>query len=73
MKGRFLIDLLPVVPLQFLDVGKKSRLFFLIKFIRIFVGIEFLDPHAIVALITYYNIEVRIRRLIATDPVAANS
>lgn len=73
LKGHFIYDLLPVIPLQFIDLGEHTKRFYLIKLIRIFIGIEFLDPSAIAELITYYNINVRIKRLIDTDPVAANS
>ena len=52
--------------------GEES-LFYLIKIIRIFIGIDFLNPGAISEFITYYNIEIRIKKLIENDEIAAES
>ena len=74
MKGHFLLDLIPVIPLQLLEVSEQARaIFYIIKFIRIFIGIEFLSPGAIAEYITDYNIDVRIKNMIEKDNEAAES
>lgn len=40
LKGQFLYDLIPIIPLEFLPLNGNERRFFLIKLIRILNGIN---------------------------------
>ena len=40
LKGQFIYDLLPVIPLEFLPLKGQERRFFLIKLMRIYTGIK---------------------------------
>lgn len=48
VRGGFFWDLLPVLPLQLVEAGEGSQYFYLIKIIRLYIGLDFLDPSAIV-------------------------
>lgn len=67
------MDLIPVIPLQFIHIAGEERNFYLIKIIRIFIGIDFLNPGAIAEYITYFNIYIRIKKMIENDLFAAES
>jgi len=47
-KGFLFWDLLPVLPLQLVEAGGGGRYFYLIKIIRLYIGLDFLDASAIV-------------------------
>ena len=72
IKGKFLIELVPLLPLQFLNLNGEEKKFYLIKIIRIFYGINNLDPSAIAERVTYLNLE-RIKKLIQQNEDLANS
>lgn len=70
-KGWFLIDLIPCIPLQLVDLGGKEKDFYLIKNMRMYIGMSFLNIQAIMRFINYYNCEVRLANLIKNDPIKA--
>lgn len=51
----------------------KERFFYIIKLLRIHIGFTLLDPHALAEFVTSLNINVRIKKMIETDPVTADS
>lgn len=70
LKGQFIIDLIPFLPLQLIPLNGDEKMFYLIKLIRIGTGIEFLNPQQISEYLTKFNIE-RIQKMIQIDPTSA--
>lgn len=64
LKGSFIFELIPIIPLQFLPLNGEERNFYLVKVIRIAIGIEYADPTAITEKLTSMNLK-RIRKMIA--------
>jgi len=52
-----------VLPLQLLEVGPGGEYFYLIKTIRLYIGLDFLDPSAIVQTLQHFN-QRRLRSMI---------
>lgn len=55
------MDLIPCLPFQLMDLGGDEKLFFIIKVMRIFIGIDFIDITTMLSYITNYNIHVRLK------------
>ena len=70
-KNLFIIDLIPCIPLQLIDLGGQEKDFYLIKNMRLYIGMSFLNVQAIMRFINYYNSEVRLTNLIKNDPIKA--
>lgn len=68
ISGYLIFDLLPCLPLQLMDLGGDEKLFYIIKVMRLYIGIEFIDISAMLRYITAYNIKVRLKRLIDKHP-----
>ena len=63
IKGHFLFELLPLIPLQFVSLGGQEKLFYLIKIMRIARGLESMDPTQITEKLTEFNLN-RIKKII---------
>lgn len=72
IRGYFIFDLIPCLPLQLLDLGGDEKLFYIVKVMRIYIGIEFIDISAMLSYITDYNIHVRLKRIIDHYPIEAS-
>ena len=53
--GPFIIELIPVVPLQLLPMGGDENRLYIIKLIRIIYGISHVDPSKIYEALTLFN------------------
>lgn len=71
LRGWFIIDVIPCIPLQSIDMGGAEIDFYLIKNMRLYIGMSFLNVQAIMRFVNYYNCEVRLANLIKNDPVKA--
>lgn len=69
--GYFVFDLIPCLPLQLLNLNGEEKLFYIIKVMRLYVGIQFIDISAILSYITDYNIHVRLKNIIDNHPIEA--
>ena len=65
VRGFFVWDLLPVLPLQLIGmgVGEHTKYFYLIKIVRLYIGLDFLDASAIVQTLQHFNRQ-RLRNMI---------
>ena len=70
--GPFIIELIPVVPLQLLPMGGDENRLYIIKLIRIIYGISHVDPSKIYEALTLFNQE-RIKKILEDDYIKANS
>ena len=64
LQDRFLFDLIPCLPFQLIDLGGDEKAFYIIKVMRLYIGIEFIDISAMINYIQNYNIKVRLKKLI---------
>lgn len=55
LKSEFLTDLIPIIPLQIIDLGGNQRFFYLIKIIRLVKGLNVYDVPEIVSKIKFFN------------------
>ena len=72
MQGYFIFDLIPCIPLQYIDMDGEEKIFYLLKIMRMYVGIQFMDISAIIAYIGKYNSKIRLKKMIETNPFKAN-
>ena len=40
LRGQFLFDLIPILPLEFIPLGGQERRFMLIKLVRLYTGLK---------------------------------
>jgi len=72
LKSRFIYDLIPLLPLQFIEVDRLQREFYLVKVMRIFVAFKEIDPHAVMGWIKRLQ-KMRMESLIINHPQFANN
>lgn len=72
LSGNFVFDVIPCIPLQYVNIGGREKMFYLIKIMRLYKGIQFMDVSAMVAYLGNYNTKVRLQNMINNDPVKAN-
>lgn len=72
LKGSFIFELLPLIPLQFLELNGEEQIFYIVKIMRIFIGLDYADPSAITQKLQSINLN-RIKNLIESNPDLANS
>lgn len=70
-KNQFILDFIPCLPLNLINLNGKEKYFYLIKIMRLYVGMSFLNVQAIMRWINKYNCEVRLANLIKNDPIKA--
>mmetsp|Transcript_8274 Transcript_8274/g.12665 ORF Transcript_8274/g.12665 Transcript_8274/m.12665 type:complete len:275 (-) Transcript_8274:174-998(-) len=69
-RGTFIWDLVPLLPLQMLDLNGYERLFFIIKIMRLVIGFRIFSVPKIMALIKGFY-KQRMEQLIETNPQIA--
>lgn len=72
LRGEFLFDLIPLIPLVALDLGGYERLFYLIKIIRLVNGFQVFSVPVIMEKIKLLN-KKRLMTIIENDPVLAEN
>lgn len=72
LKGSFIFEVIPILPFQFLPLNGNERRFYLIKIMRIGIGIGYFDPSAIMEKVTFLNLK-RIKNMIERQPELAQS
>jgi len=68
LKGKFLWEFIPLVPLQLLDLNGQEHHFFLIKCLRIIVGFETINVTSIMDVIKRIQAK-RLDIMIEDDPI----
>ena len=72
LKGNFMMDMIPLIPLQWISLPKnRDRLFYLIKTMRIVQGFILFDVRGIVRAVKKAN-RKEIKRICREDPVLAD-
>ena len=72
VKGDFIFDFVPLLPLVWLDLGGKERLFYLIKIVRLINGFKVFSVPAIMQKIKYFA-KKKMEKIIQDDPVEAEN
>lgn len=68
IQGYFVFDLIPCIPFQFIDLDGEEKLFYLLKIMRLYVGIQAFDISAIISFVGNYNTKIRIKNIIENNP-----
>lgn len=72
IKGQFIFELIPLLPLQFLPLDGDENRLYIVKLVRIINGIALLDPGKTYEILTLYNLK-RIKKIIDKDIAQAES
>ena len=55
LKGNFLIEFISVIPLQFLPIHGQQNYYYILKLIRIAIGLHHMDANKLYNLLMVYN------------------
>lgn len=72
LQGSFIFDLIPCLPFQYIDLEGEEKIFYLLKVMRLYIGIQCMDISAIITYIGKYNTKIRLKKMIRDNPVKAN-
>jgi len=63
-----MFEMFPCLPFQFVNLGGDEKLFYLLKIMRLYEGIQFIDISAIINFIGDYNTNYRLKKIIENNP-----
>ena len=63
-----MFEMFPCFPFQFVNLGGDEKLFYLLKIVRLYEGIQFIDISAIINFIGDYNTNYRLKKIIENNP-----
>jgi len=63
-----MFEMFPCLPFQFINLDGDEKLFYLLKIMRLYEGIQFIDISAIINFIGDYNTNYRLKKIIENNP-----
>lgn len=72
MKGQFIFDFIPIIPLQYINLSGYQRLFYLVKIMRFVNGLRIFSVPAIMEKVKMFYKE-KLNKVIKDNPILADN